>query len=202
MPERSYRQNCGIARAADLLGERWALLIVRDLLIAPRRFSELERRLKGMGTNLLARRLKDMAAAGLVVNGGLRDPYALSDMGRALEPMVLQMVRWSLQWVPIPANPDGLHFPDWDLLALKALFVPNADLAVPVLAQFEHGGWQAWVRIAPSSCAYGLGKPDTPSDVSFPCLVSALRSPAGILRQLPPGQIASAKKFLAAFPLN
>ena len=65
MPERNYNQNCALARASDLLGERWTLLIVRDLLISPRRFGDLETRLKGMGTNLLAKRLKDMQRAGL-----------------------------------------------------------------------------------------------------------------------------------------
>ncbi|MEQ1543309.1 MAG: helix-turn-helix domain-containing protein [Novosphingobium sp.] len=202
MSERTYGQNCGIARAADLLGERWTLLIVRDLLIAPRRFSELERRMKGMGTNLLARRLKDMTQAGLIASGAPRDPYALTAMGLALEPMVLQMVRWSLNWVEVPAGTGGLHFPDWDLLALKALFAPRADLETPILARFEHGDWIAWAKVAPGSYAYGLGEPGTPADVSFPCLITALRNPAAILRQLPPEQQSTAQTFLAAFPLD
>jgi DNA-binding HxlR family transcriptional regulator len=202
MPERNYRQNCGIARAADLLGERWTLLIVRDLLIAPRRFSELEKRLKGMGANLLARRLKDMAAAGLIANGSARDPYALTDMGRGLEPMVLQMVRWSLKWVKAPADPQGLHFPDWDLLALKALFTPNANLGTGIRVQFEAGDWRAWVKVTSTSYAFGLGEADVPTDVNFPCLISELRAPAAILSRLAPEQVTAAKAFLSAFPVK
>ena len=135
MPERNYNQNCALARASDILGERWTLLIVRDLLIAPRRFGELETRLKGMGTNLLAKRLKDMQLAGLVLGGETRSPYHLTDMGRALEPMVLQLVRWSLHWVRGISAPAGLHFPDWDLLALKSLFVPNPKVRKPLVAR-------------------------------------------------------------------
>jgi len=78
MRERNYNQNCALARASDLLGERWTLLIVRDLLVAPRRFGELEQRLKGMGTNLLAKRLKDMRATGLIAGGEERTPYRQS----------------------------------------------------------------------------------------------------------------------------
>jgi DNA-binding HxlR family transcriptional regulator len=202
MKVRNYRQNCAVAHASDLLGERWTLLIVRDLLVSPRRFSELEKRLKGMGTNLLARRLKDMVAAGLIETGGAREPYWLTEMGRSLEPMLLDMIKWSLRWVRATADPDGLYFPDWDLLALKALFVPNDDLKSPVLAQFEHEGWSAWVRVTSDTYSSGLGEPDANGDVLFPCLIPALRHPHTVIEKLAEDQFPAAIRFMSTFSLK
>lgn len=202
MKVRNYRQNCALARASDLLGERWTLLIVRDLLVSPRRYSELEKRLKGMGANLLARRLKDMVAAGLIKTGGARAPYQLTETGRSLEPMVLEMIKWSLRWFPASADPNNLHFPDWDLLALKALFVPTIDLNSPVLAQFRYEEWSAWVRVTSDQYSHGLGEPDVESDVLFPCLIPALRNSEAVLAKLPRSQLGAAARFTSAFPLK
>ncbi|MFQ6006768.1 MAG: winged helix-turn-helix transcriptional regulator, partial [Woeseia sp.] len=66
MAKRSYRQNCSLARAADIIGERWTLLLLRDLLVGPRRFGELSRSQKGMGSNLLATRLRELEAASIL----------------------------------------------------------------------------------------------------------------------------------------
>ncbi len=177
MPERNYNQNCALARGTDLLGERWTLLIVRDLLIAPRRFTELEARLSGMGSNLLAKRLKDMLSVGLIVGGGVRMPYRLTPMGRALEPMVLHLVRWSLTWVESAPKQGGLHFPDWDLLALKSLFIPDQKMRKPLLARFECEGWVAWVKVNHQEFIFGLGEPDEQPDLVLPYAIPALRNP-------------------------
>ena len=66
MTKRSYRQNCALALASDLVGERWSLLMIRDLLTGPKRYNELGQSLQGMGTNLLASRLKQLETAGIV----------------------------------------------------------------------------------------------------------------------------------------
>ena len=127
MAKRSYRQNCALALTSDLIGERWSLLLIRDLLIAPKRYNELALSLQGMGTNLLASRLKDLEAAGIVEKaerqaGG--HVYALTDAGRALEPAVLALVRWGLTY--LPDRIEGFHHQDdWDLVALKAAFQPQ-----------------------------------------------------------------------------
>ena len=198
---RSYHQNCGLARAADLLGERWTLLIVRDLLIAPRRFSELERRMKGMGTNLLSKRLKEMAEAGLVATSEAHRLYALTAMGRALEPIVLDLVRWSLSWVGMPPVPGDLHFPDWDLLGLKALFVANPNLQEAVTARFAEADWSAWVRIDRTAYTYGLGEPAIAPDIDFACSIQQLGNEA-FLAGLPASQSATARQFLASFQFD
>lgn len=201
MSERTYNQDCALARASDLLGERWTLLIVRDLLIAPRRFGELETRLKGMGTNLLAKRLKDMEHVGLVSCGVTRSPYQLTEMGRALEPMVLQLVRWSLRWVRGISAPAGLHFLDWDLLALKSLFVPDPKMRKPLVARFEAGDWIAWVRIDQQCYFFGLGEPSLVPDVLFPCAIPELWAPEPVLSGMNVVMQGNARQLLSCFPI-
>jgi DNA-binding HxlR family transcriptional regulator len=201
MSERKYNQDCALARASDLLGERWTLLIVRDLLIAPRRFGELETRLKGMGTNLLAKRLKDMQHAGLVSGGEARSPYHLTEMGTALEPMVLQLVRWSLHWVPGTSGPAGLHYLDWDLLALKSLFVPDPKMRRSLVARFEADKWIAWIEIDQRRYACGLGEPDVAPDVFFPCAIPALRTPEPVLSTMNALMRGKARRLLSCFPI-
>jgi DNA-binding HxlR family transcriptional regulator len=122
MSKRSYKQNCALARANDVIGERWTLLLVRDLLISPHRFNQLLASQKGMGTNLLASRLKDLETANIVERrageGGAR-LYVLTERGRALEPAVLALIRWGLTHGP-ENRPGDHHHDEWDLLALKA----------------------------------------------------------------------------------
>ncbi len=165
MAKRSYRQNCALAQASDVIGERWSLLLVRDLLVGPKRFNELSRSLKGIGSNLLAARLKELEAAGIMDRrqsdaGGLLS--ALSLVGQALEPALLAMVRWGLTYGP--ENQQAFHHQDdWDLVALKAFFQSEraADLSVSV--QFKTEEFAAWMAIDDQRVTMGLGdaqKPD------------------------------------------
>ena len=115
MKKRSYQQNCALARANDIIGERWTLLLLRDLLVFPRRFNELLASAKGMGSNLLAARLKHLEAAGIVERardaGGLQR-YAITDRGRALEPAILALIRWGLNYGPANQADDHHHADD------------------------------------------------------------------------------------------
>jgi len=199
MEKRSYRQSCAVARGSDLLGERWTLLIVRDLLIAPRRFSELEARLKGMGTNLLAKRLRTLTTAGLIAAPAADRCYTLTDQGFALEPLILELVRWTVRWLEPADGSEGVHFPDWDLLALKALFRPDSARTQPLLARFEADGWVAWVRIDSSTCHFGLGEPTARPDIEFPCFIPALRRRGDVVHKLPPAIETAANQFIDAF---
>src|SRR5919202_4903626 len=95
----SYRQYCAVARGLDLVGERWTLLIVRDLLTGPKRYTDLLAGLPGIGTNLLATRLRELEQHGLVARRVLPPPagstvYELTDVGQTLEPVVLALGRW------------------------------------------------------------------------------------------------------------
>ena len=106
---RRYADPCGIARALDVVGDRWALLIVRELIFGPQRFSQLRAGLPGVSANVLAQRLRELAAAGLVRSGLLDPPasvavYELTERGLALEPVLLELARWGSQQPVTTAN--------------------------------------------------------------------------------------------------
>jgi DNA-binding HxlR family transcriptional regulator len=120
---RNYKQFCGLARALDRLGERWTLLIVRNLLLGPKRYSDLLAELPGITTNLLAERLREMEQAGLVQKRSLPPPvraqvYELGDNGRALEPALMELARWGARFLQRPDETDTLNV-GWGLLSLK-----------------------------------------------------------------------------------
>ena len=128
--DRTYGQFCGLARALDLVGERWALLVVRELLLGPRRFTDLLDGLPGVSTNVLATRLRQLERAGLVRRDVLPPPaasavYELTDHGRALEPAVAALGRWGAASLG-PRRPEQVLRSHWLLLALKAFFRAEA----------------------------------------------------------------------------
>src|SRR5215204_416318 len=120
---RSYGDPCGIARALDVIGERWALLIVRELLFGPKRFTDLRASL-GASPNVMTQRLGELEAGGLVqrrtTGGGL---YELTDWGRELHPVLVQLGRWGAR---SPHRPTGELTVDALMLALEATFVPHS----------------------------------------------------------------------------
>jgi DNA-binding HxlR family transcriptional regulator len=109
---RSYGDACGIARALDVVGERWALLVVRELLLGPQRFSDLRRALPGASSNLVADRLRELEGRGVVRRRKLAPPagsrvYELTEWGRELEPIVLALGSWGVR-APLPPEPRTL----------------------------------------------------------------------------------------------
>jgi DNA-binding HxlR family transcriptional regulator len=118
--KRSYDQFCALARALDRLGERWTLLIVRNLLLGPRRYSDLLAELPGMTTNLLAERLKSMESGGLVARRGARGAtvYELTPLGAALEPAIMELGRWGGRFMDAPKKTDTVNI-GWGLLSMK-----------------------------------------------------------------------------------
>jgi DNA-binding HxlR family transcriptional regulator len=97
--ERTYNQFCGVARALDLIGERWALLVVRELALGPKRFTDLRQGLPGIATNVLSVRLRQLERDGLVTRRLLPPPapaqiYELTELGRELVPVMLALGRW------------------------------------------------------------------------------------------------------------
>jgi DNA-binding HxlR family transcriptional regulator len=121
---RSYGQYCGLARALDVVGDRWNLLIVRQLLMAPARYRELLEGLPGVATNLLADRLRDLETAGVVERRLAEEDnaivYALTPWGAELREPIESLIRWS---TPLMVRgPDGDRFrAEWLLVALPAL---------------------------------------------------------------------------------
>src|SRR3954454_5888357 len=95
MPDmRTYGDPCGIARALDVVGERWALLIVRELTYGPKRFTDLKRGLAGASPNVLSQRLRELEAAGVVDHHAVGSTYELTDRGLELHPILVQLGRW------------------------------------------------------------------------------------------------------------
>ena len=115
-----YGQACAIARALDVVGERWSLLLVRELTLGPRRYRDLATGLPGIPSNVLAARLKDLQAAGVVTRRALPAPtdvtvYELTDAGRALQPALKELLDWGLRYGPEPSQ-DAAAQPGWGLL--------------------------------------------------------------------------------------
>jgi DNA-binding HxlR family transcriptional regulator/putative sterol carrier protein len=130
MSKRSYNQYCAVARAMDVLGERWTLLIVRELLTGPKRFKDLLEGLPGIGTNLLAARLKDLEGYGIVCRATLPPPaasrvYELTELGRSLEPVVMGLAQWGLEFLGASREEDDRQ-PAWAMVALKSVLKQEA----------------------------------------------------------------------------
>jgi DNA-binding HxlR family transcriptional regulator len=147
---RTYGQFCPVARSLDLLGERWTLLIVRELLIGPQRYSDLRDRLPGMWSNLLAQRLRDLDEAGVVQRRELPPPaarlvYELTERGRALEPAMYELARWGLDLLDEPGD-DVVPWHSLPL-GLKTLMLVDAlpDRAFRVACALDEGSWTARV---------------------------------------------------------
>jgi DNA-binding HxlR family transcriptional regulator len=122
---RSYRHYCGLALALDRVGDRWVLLIVRELLTGQKRFSDLQAGLPGVATNLLVERLRRMEKDGLIERVALAPPaarnvYALTELGRGLAPSVTALVRWGGTFMRQRRH-DQAFRPHWLAVALPAL---------------------------------------------------------------------------------
>jgi DNA-binding HxlR family transcriptional regulator len=125
-----YDQYCPIAHALGLVGERWSLLIVRELLQGPKRYTDLAASLPGIGTNILAARLKELESCGLVSKRRLDPPaasqvYELTAYGRELKPVIGALALWGLRSIDPPTDDADLA-PGWLYGALDTVFAPTA----------------------------------------------------------------------------
>ncbi len=135
MKKRLYRQFCALAFALDIIGERWTLLIIRELLAGPRRFKDLEDGLSGISTNLLAERLKSLEQQEIVCRRVLPPPagasvYELTPLGRALEKSILELGRWGSRFLPTALGSNALPSVGSLALAIKAFCRPERTQAV------------------------------------------------------------------------
>jgi DNA-binding HxlR family transcriptional regulator len=125
-----YDQYCPIAHALELVGERWSLLIVRELLSGPKRYTDLAGALPGIGTNVLAARLKDLEGCGVIAKRKLPPPtpaqvYELTPYGAGLKAVVRELALWGVRSLGAPEDDDELA-PDWLVSALDTVFAPVA----------------------------------------------------------------------------
>ncbi|HSR85368.1 MAG TPA: winged helix-turn-helix transcriptional regulator [Streptosporangiaceae bacterium] len=174
---RLYRDPCGVARALDVVGDRWALLIVRELLFGPKRFVQLRGDLHGVSANVLSQRLHDLEDTGIVRRDVLDHPasvavYELTARGRALEPILIELGRWGSQEAVATTNELSVNSL---LLALKTVFDPAAG-ADATLALGIEGHWFA-LTVAGSSLEITPGRAEHAA-VTFESDVATLRSVA------------------------
>ena len=125
-----YEQYCPMAHALDLVGDRWALLVIRELMHGPKRYTDLVDRLSGIGTNILATRLRDLEAHGVVARRTLPPPaaskvYELTDYGRELRPAMRELALWGARSLGPPTAKEEL-FDGWLANAMDIVMAPLA----------------------------------------------------------------------------
>lgn len=148
---RSYKQRCGIARALDLVGERWALLIVRELVLGPRRFTDLREGLPGIATNVLSQRLRQLERDGIVTRRRLPPPaasnvYELTEYGQELVPIMLALGRWGARSIG-HETPEHKTQGRWFAVALQAFFDPGAAADITAKVALDFGDAQVTLRL-------------------------------------------------------
>ncbi|MEO6503644.1 MAG: winged helix-turn-helix transcriptional regulator [Jatrophihabitantaceae bacterium] len=126
MARRSYGQICGLSRALEIVGERWALLIVRDLILGPKRFTDLRQGLPRIPTNVLSARLKELEQSGVLQRRILPRPatavvYELTDYGRELDDILMRLGLWGAQSMG-PPDDDDIYTPDSLMMGMRALY--------------------------------------------------------------------------------
>ena len=166
---RSYNQHCPVARGLDVIGERWTLLIVRDLLVGPKRYKDLLKGSPGIGTNLLASRLRELEDLGIVRRRVLPPPaasavYELTEAGQALEPIILAMGRWTMRFLGAPRETDVI-LPSAYFLGLRARFRPEAAVGLTAAYEVRVDDQVFEVRIEDGRCTTREGLPSGAADV-------------------------------------
>ena len=162
---RTYGDRSGIARALDVVGERWALLVVRELLLGPKRFTDLREGLPGASPNVLSQRLRELEAATVVRRRRLAPPasswiYELTDWGRELKPIVLSLGTWAIRSPSFPR--DAPFGTDSVILALGTFFDAGAADGLSARYELRLGENAFHVNVADGVIDVDRGAPDDP----------------------------------------
>ncbi|HEX4587724.1 MAG TPA: winged helix-turn-helix transcriptional regulator [Mycobacterium sp.] len=210
---RKYDDGCAIAQALDVIGERWALLVVRELVLGPKRFTDLLAGLHGVSSDVLTQRLRDLADAGVVRRRRLGPPasswvYELTQWGAELEPIILEMAHWvhkSPQMrYDLPLGADSL------MLALKTRFHPPAADGMHAIIGVYLGDAHFRVHIADGQLSIHRGDPENPGlilDTDQATLLSLLGPDGSVDDALAGGQLrlsgdrSVAENFRGLFPV-
>jgi DNA-binding HxlR family transcriptional regulator len=190
MSKRSYEQYCPLARSLDLVGERWTLLVIRDLIAGPKRYTDLRNGLEGIASDILTQRLRDLETAGLVRRRELPPPaastvYELTPRGRELEPALLGLARFGLPLLDEVPSADDPPSPERFGLLLRVLFDPTAAPAETETIAIDSDT----VRL---SVSYGLGGFEVESDrgPDGPPAAATIRADVPTIYELIVGRIA------------
>lgn len=182
MAKRQYNQLCPLAYALDVIGERWTLLIIRDLAFGPRRYTDLLNGLPGIGTNLLSNRLKALEEANIIQQRQLPPPaassvYDLTEHGKGLIPIVRMMAHWGMAYIEIPPPADHYLGTIPTMNAMTMFF--NTEKASDIKASCEFHGqdevFYAEVDNGELNISQGNGDaPDVVVDVDYRSLLMIL----------------------------
>jgi len=176
--KRKYDDGCAVTQALDVVGERWALLVVRDLLLGPKRFTDLRAGLPGASSDVLTQRLRDLVDAGVVQRRRLAPPagswvYELTPRGAALEEIVIGLARWAHESTSmrhdLPLGTDSL------MLSIKTLFDATAAGDLKAAFALNLANEPFWIRIAEGVLTMRRGEIDDP-DATLDTDVETLRS--------------------------
>jgi DNA-binding HxlR family transcriptional regulator len=210
---RTYGDRCGVARALDAVGERWALLVVRELLLGPKRFTDLRTGLPHASPNVLAQRLRELDAAGIVRRRRLPPPaasqvYELTDRGRELEPVVLALGRWGAGTEP-PPEEVGMSV-DSHVISLRTLFAPHLAEGLDARLELRLGEQRFRAEVADGQLTVAPGEaPDADATIEAEpaALLALVRGRRELDEALRTGDVAiagdrgAAERFLGLFPL-
>ena len=192
MATREYKQFCGLARAMEMVGERWSMLIVRDLLNGPRRYTDLRKGLPAIPTNILSTRLKQLEEAGLATRRALPHPeravvYELTEYGRDLEPALIALGRWGARTMTEPRSGEAITA-EGVAMSFRTAFRPEEARGTTVGFEARMGEFTIRLQITDGSLAVGTGVHPAPDLVierqsGHPIreLMSGSKSPADVL---------------------
>ncbi|WP_309116037.1 winged helix-turn-helix transcriptional regulator [Saccharothrix sp.] len=212
--KRKYDDGCAAAHALDLVGERWALLIIRELLLGPKRFTDLRAGMPGASPNVLSQRLRELDGAGVVRRRKLPPPaaawvYELTEWGQELEPVVVALGRWGCQSPTLrddaPINPDALA------LSLKARFDPARTEGFTGRVVLRMGEYSFTVALTPDAIDVTRGEPEGPDAVVTAApetLNAVMRGKVSPAEAVAAGELSvagdreRAERFLGLFPIH
>jgi DNA-binding HxlR family transcriptional regulator len=193
--KRKYDDGCAVAQALDVVGERWALLVVRDLLLGPKRFTDLLKGLPGASTDVLTQRLRDLSDTGVVQRRRLAPPvgawvYELTPWGADLEELVVGLARWAHDSphmrYDLPLGTDSV------MLAVKTLFDGRVAGDLDAKIALSLRGEPFWIRIAEGTLTMARGeiaRPDASLDTDTVTLTSLLQTDRAIDDALATGEL-------------
>jgi DNA-binding HxlR family transcriptional regulator len=210
--KRTYDDGCAAAHALDLVGERWALLVVRELLLGPKRFTDLRAGLPHASPNVLAERLRGLEAAGIVRRRRLPPPaasriYELTDWGEELEPVIIRLGRWGARSPSKPEAPLGV---DSLILSFRTMFDPGAAEGLEASYELRMGEDRFRAEVFGGNLEVERGSAERPDatiegdSTTLAGLVYEGRSLAEALRSGDvkiEGDEAAVERFLTLFPL-
>jgi DNA-binding HxlR family transcriptional regulator/putative sterol carrier protein len=211
---RTYGDGCAIARGLDLVGERWALLVVRELLLGPKRYTDLRRGLRNASPNVLSERLRELETAGVVRRRKLPPPagsrvYELTDWGLQLEETVMSLGQWAAR-SPTPPGDAPIQSADSVILALRARFDPGAARGLRATYELRLGEDRFSVEVADDEIEVARGgadQPDATIETDSDTLGAVLWGDRSLANAQRSGELtiegdkATVDRFMRLFPL-